>query len=323
MKPIKSFILAIILSFIFVLTANAQAAETIWLTSNYLNPKTGETVVVTVNAISATPIQGFNFQIRYDPTCVQPVNASSSIAGMNGLSLPQTPGLVDASFASTTPQTANGVLAEVQFYTLRGCQTNLTLEAASLAIRNESGFAAPLTSVTIGEKTLAVNIDSAVGSSEAQALLGTPLPLGTAPVTPPSSKLPSWIIVLLTSLIGAVLLFILYRLLRQPSGSNSKKSNSARAAVLQIKRGPFAGKNFTLTKLPFRIGRDPNNELCLNDPNLNAQHAQIIAANNSYYLLDLGGDTFVNEKPINKNSTILKSGDTVRLGQNVLFVFGS
>ena len=122
------------------------------LTSNTSAYKTGETVLVTVNAVSGTPVQGFTFQIRYDPACLQPVNATSPIPGMNGLSLPQTTGLVDASFASTTPQTANGILAEVRFVTLGGCQTNLTLESAALAIRNKSGFAAPLAGVTVGEK---------------------------------------------------------------------------------------------------------------------------------------------------------------------------
>jgi hypothetical protein len=102
---------------------------------------------------------------------------------MNGLSLPQTTGLVDASFASTTPQTANGLLAEVQFVTLGGCQTNLTLESAGLAIRDVSGFAVPLEGVTIGAKSVALNIDKEVGASQPQQLLGTPLPLGveTAP----------------------------------------------------------------------------------------------------------------------------------------------
>ena len=36
-------------------------------------PKEGETVVVTVNAVSGTPIQGLTFQIRYDPACLQSV----------------------------------------------------------------------------------------------------------------------------------------------------------------------------------------------------------------------------------------------------------
>src|SRR5688572_19530287 len=136
MKPVAAFILAVIFTTAAVINVSAQAAESIWLTAGTTSYKTEETVMVTVNAMSATPVQGFTFQIRYDPACLRSVNATSPIPGMNGLSLPQTPGLVDASYASTTPQVVNGVLAEVQFVALKGCQTNLTLETAALAIRN-------------------------------------------------------------------------------------------------------------------------------------------------------------------------------------------
>lgn len=212
-------IVALALSFIFstVASVNAQSAESIWIETNMTAHKTGETVIVTVKAISATPIQGFTFQIRYDPACLQPINASTPIPGMNGLSLPQIVGLVDASFASTTPQMANGVLAEVHFLTLAGCQTNLTLESAGLAIRDASGFAAPLPGVAIGEKNLALNIDSAVGASQDQPLLGTPLSLD--PQQSSDAKDPvvgtALLVILLAVGIIFVIMFVVYRLLRR------------------------------------------------------------------------------------------------------------
>ena len=215
MKYTNALALALVLILSIVTSVGAQSAESIWLATNTLAYKTGETVIVTVNAASATPIQGFTFQIRYDPACLQPKNASSPIQSMNGLSLPQTEGLVDASFASTTPQTINGVLAEVHFLTLAGCQTNLTLESAGLAIRNASGFAAPLPGVTIGEKNIILNIDSAIGESQAdQPLLGTPLALGPAQPTNTGSR--SWttalwiILAVVGGTIGIMLVF--YRL---------------------------------------------------------------------------------------------------------------
>ena len=137
MKSLSVILLAILLTFTVVISVNAQAAESIWLTANTTAYKTGETIIVAVNASSATPIQGFTFQIRYDPACLKPVNAASTVPGMNALPLPQISGLADGSYASTTPQTVNGVLAEVRFTALKGCQTNLTLESAALAIRNE------------------------------------------------------------------------------------------------------------------------------------------------------------------------------------------
>src|SRR5215207_2428716 len=123
MKRTIAFAFAILFALSVVIRANAQTSDSIWLTANTTSYKTGETVLVALNASSATPIQGFTFQIRYDPSCLLPVNASSPIPGMNGLPLPQLTGLMDGSYASTTPQTVNGLLAEIRFITLGGCQT--------------------------------------------------------------------------------------------------------------------------------------------------------------------------------------------------------
>ena len=222
MKYTTVLVLALLLLLSTVASVSAQSAESIWLEANLTEYKTGETVIVTVKAISVTPIQGFTFQIRYDSACLRPINAASPIQGMNGLFLPQTDGLVDASFASTTPQTANGVLAEVHFLTLAGCQTNLTLESAGLAIRDASGFAAPLPGVTIGEKNIVLNIDHAVGESQVdQPLLGTPLPLGPAPSSNAGSS--NWgtaLLIILVVVGGTVgVMFVFYKLWQNRSAN--------------------------------------------------------------------------------------------------------
>lgn len=205
MKQLTAFVLAIFFTFTAAANVHAQAGESIWLSASTTSYKKGETVKVTVNAITATPIQGFTFQIRYDPACLQPNNAASPISSMNGLSLPQTSGLVDASFASTTPQAVNGVIAEIQFLALAGCQTDLVLESASLAIRNASGFAAPLPNVALGTKDVALNIDKAAGSQSNQPVIGTPLPLGVEPAA--KSQAPNRTITLLVILLLVVIVF--------------------------------------------------------------------------------------------------------------------
>src|SRR5262245_53557720 len=166
MKSLTAFSLAMVCTLAIVLNVSAQSAESIWLTTDTTAFKTGETVSVTLNASSATPIQGFTFQVRYDPDCLRPVNAVSPVPGMNGLPLPQLRGQVDGSYASTTPQTINGILAEIRFVTLGGCQTALTLESAALAIRNAEGFAAPLADIAIGNRNIPLNIDKEVGVSQ-------------------------------------------------------------------------------------------------------------------------------------------------------------
>ncbi|MEP7136591.1 MAG: FHA domain-containing protein [Chloroflexota bacterium] len=323
MKSVRSFIVACLMAFIFVMNASAQSAESIWLTANTTAYKTGETVVVTLNAASATLIQGFTFQIRYDSACLRPTNASSPVPGMNGLPLPQLTGLVDGSYASTTPQAINGILAEVRFTALKGCQTNLSLESAALAIRNEAGFAAPLAGVVLGEKNIALNIDKEVVESQAaQPESGALLQLTPPPVT--KQGIPGWLIGAVTVLLVFGGLFVMFKRLPQAEKSTGQKSSSrARAASLQIKHGPNAGKSIKLTKLPCHIGRDPMNEIRVDDPHVISQHARIFADNNSYYLMDLGGETFINGKALIRTSAALQSGDVVRLGKSALFVFGS
>lgn len=334
MKPFTAFLLAIIVAFTAVFQASAQSAETIWLTTDATAHKTGETVLVKVNAVSTTPIQGFTFQIRYDPACLQPTQATSPISGMNGLQLPQTPGLVDASFASTTPQTANGILAEVYFVTLGGCQTNLTLESAALAIRNEGGYAAALPGMTIGEKNIALDVSKERGVSAPPPIEGTPLILGEIPA--PSSTLPIWVIVLVSLLLGGGGMFWVFKSLGKNSKAAPQKSIKVQSATsqkpmvvpqpvatVQIKRGPHAGKNFSLNKLPCNIGSDPQNEICLEDPSVSKRHAKIFANNGSYYLLGIGGETSINGTVVTKTATALKPGDMVRLGQNVFFTFAA
>lgn len=211
--------LAVFCAWMAVRRVEAQTAGTIWLSVSATTYAAGDTVIVTVNGVSTTPIQGFTFQIRYDPACLQVINAASPIPGMNGLSLPQNPGVVDASFASTTPQSANGMLAQVRFLARAECQTNLLLENAALAVRDSSGFAVALPGVTLGVKNLALSIGKSAGATQAtQPLVGTPLPLG--PVSQVGAGLPIVPIILLVVFGLALVAFILYLVFhRKPSGS--------------------------------------------------------------------------------------------------------
>jgi Inner membrane component of T3SS, cytoplasmic domain/Cohesin domain len=321
MKSFTAFVLAFLLIFSVVISVSAQSGEGIWLTANTTAYKTGETVIVAVNASSATPIQGFTFQIRYDAACLKPINAASSVPGMNALPLPQISGLADGSYASTTPQTVNGVLAEVRFTALKGCQTNLTLESAALAIRNESGFAAPLAGVEVGQKDIALSVAKEVGVAESAQPAGSILPLEPPPA--PKQGITVWGIGVLAFLMIVGILFGAFKYFGIGSTVPQKSSPVPQTATLEMKHGPHAGQSFALTKLPCYIGRDPENEICLNDPHVIDQHVKIYAANNAYYLMDLGGETFVNGQAVRRSAANLKPGDVVRLGKSALFVFGA
>ncbi|MFT3892417.1 MAG: FHA domain-containing protein [Anaerolineales bacterium] len=322
MKKITvAFSLVFLIALGCVFRVQAQSSESIWLVANTNTYKTGETVIVTVNASATTPVQGFTFQIRYDPACLRPVNASSPISGMNGLPMPQLAGLVDGSYASTTPQTVNGALAEVRFTTLKGCQTVLSLESAALAVRNVEGFAAPLANVAMGERNVSLNIDSeSVAPQPAQPESGSILPLEPPPSTVGGAS--SWIIAAVILLLFGGIGLGANKILRSRNTSRKTSSTLPRKAALHVKHGPQAGKSFVLNKLPCLIGRDPQNDICINDPHVNNRHAQIYSERNGYYLRDLGGGTFINGHAVKSNTVVLHPGDVVRFGRSALFVFG-
>ncbi len=211
MKRLIPQLLAIFIALATFTSVKAQSSETIWLSAVTTAYKTGETVVVTVNAASATAVQGFTFQIRYDPACLRPVNAASPIPGMNGLQLPQISGLVDGSYASTTPQTVNGVLAEVRFTALQGCQTSLYLESAALAVRGADGFAAPLPSVLVGERNVSLILDSEVGVAQPPVDSGSILLLEPPPA---ESGFPFWLVGIAVGLLVVLGLFGIYKVFR-------------------------------------------------------------------------------------------------------------
>ena len=197
------------------------------------------------------------------------------------------------------------------------------MESAALAIRNASGFAASVTGVALGEKNVALNIDKEVVQSQAtQPVSGALLQL--TPPPPTSQGIPGWLIGLLATLLVAGGVFVIYK--RLPHETTTVQKNSTASGVmarLQIKHGPQAGKSIAINKLPCQIGRDAVNDICLNDPHVISQHARIFAAQNEYYLMDLGGETYVNGQVIRKSSAILRPGDVVRLGKSALFVFSS
>jgi pSer/pThr/pTyr-binding forkhead associated (FHA) protein len=66
-----------------------------------------------------------------------------------------------------------------------------------------------------------------------------------------------------------------------------------------------------------------NNDVCLTDPSVLDRHAQIYTANDRYYLMDLGGETFINGHAVRRSAAELNPGDIVRLGRNAYFEFGS
>ena len=341
MKYLTAIILALFLGFGAIPSVYAQAAGTIWMETNQQSYGGSENVIITIKANAGTPVQGFTFQLRYDPACLEPTIPNSLVSGFNLMSVPQTAGLVDAIFASTTPLNINGALAEVQFKPLASCQTTLTLENASLAVMDASGMAVPLPGISLGASSLVLGVGGASASAaqptsppqanptSALETSATSMPEAevTPTTTPALNVLLNWLLIPLAIFLGLIfiigLIVILWFLMRNQQPLTSLPSPARKSPALFIKRGPRAGTTLLIERFPCRIGSSPQNEIYLEDSRISPAHAEIFADQSGYTLVDLGSQngTFLNGRQIQEQQVRLKAGDVLRLG-GVLLVFG-
>lgn len=86
--------------------------------------------------------------------------------------------------------------------------------------------------------------------------------------------------------------------------------------------GPTPGKEFPLEKSELFIGRDLTNDIVINDAEISRRHARLVAQAGGYVLEDLGSTngSFINGQRLT-GPYILKSGETVTLGEHVTLVY--
>jgi hypothetical protein len=88
-------------------------------------------------------------------------------------------------------------------------------------------------------------------------------------------------------------------------------------------KGPYGQTILEPSPYPYIIGRTPDNQLVVNDPQASSHHAQILRDGQGYILTDIGSTngTFVNERRLVPNlARLLQAGDTIRIG-DTRFVF--
>jgi len=80
-------------------------------------------------------------------------------------------------------------------------------------------------------------------------------------------------------------------------------------------------KVYSLVKPVINIGRNPDNQIVINDPRVSRQHAQLRAVNGKYFLFDLGSTagTCLNNQRIHQ--AILGPGDVISLA-GIPLVYG-
>lgn len=84
--------------------------------------------------------------------------------------------------------------------------------------------------------------------------------------------------------------------------------------------GPVEGTTFSMVEGEVSIGREPSNEICVNDHSISRRHCLIRSEDNSFKVIDLESynGTFVNGVPVGEQ--YLNHGDHIAVG-SVLFVF--
>ena len=91
---------------------------------------------------------------------------------------------------------------------------------------------------------------------------------------------------------------------------------------LVVQQGPEVGKVFELSSSEHTLGRDINNAIVINDAEISRNHCRFLLQGDRYILEDLGSTngTFVNEQRISGQTT-LRSGDSIRIGDNVIATY--
>ena len=101
---------------------------------------------------------------------------------------------------------------------------------------------------------------------------------------------------------------------------NVVKNLPAGAGILLVLKGAGVGGRYLLDSIETKIGRDINNEICLDDITVSRSHA-LISKTDGYSIKDLGSlnGTYVNAIAV-RESKILP-GDEVQIGKYHLTLF--
>jgi pSer/pThr/pTyr-binding forkhead associated (FHA) protein/uncharacterized protein YraI len=106
-------------------------------------------------------------------------------------------------------------------------------------------------------------------------------------------------------------------------GPSSSQQPDRPQLQLVVHAGPLAGKGFPITRQVLTFGRDPDNDITLDDNEVSRHHARLIQEDDQIILEDLGSTngTLVNGKPI-VGQHVLQPADIISIGASVFGVRG-
>lgn len=91
---------------------------------------------------------------------------------------------------------------------------------------------------------------------------------------------------------------------------------------LVMQTGPLTGSVFPLEKNEIYIGRDLNNDIVINDPEVSRRHARLFLQGHNFVIEDLGSTngTAVNEQRL-IGAYVLRPGESIVFGEHISAVF--
>ena len=91
---------------------------------------------------------------------------------------------------------------------------------------------------------------------------------------------------------------------------------------LVMRSGPSSGKTFILDKPELFVGRDLNNEIVINDPEVSRRHARFFIQGNNYSIEDLGSTngTFIAGQRL-AGPYMLRLGEVITFGERITLVY--
>lgn len=97
---------------------------------------------------------------------------------------------------------------------------------------------------------------------------------------------------------------------------------SPASAKLIVRFGPHPSQEYPLPQHTVTIGREPINDIVMNDPEVSRRHTRISFRDEGYVIEDLGSTngTFVNGRRL-VGATPLHHGDIIDLGDSISFTF--
>jgi ATP-binding cassette, subfamily B, bacterial len=108
-----------------------------------------------------------------------------------------------------------------------------------------------------------------------------------------------------------------------PGAAPSRPDDSgtpAPRAILTVREGPDAGRNYVLDGRVTTLGRGTDSHICLPDNTVSRRHCQVYWGERAYVVQDLGSSngTYLNGERV--EASFLRSGDTIQIGDQVLVI---